>query len=233
MLLAFLLATSVAIEVAEIDGVDDAVAIDVARALGRALTPRTGSPIVEGIDWVSCEGASDTLDSDAKSTAKESCLVAGLQSRTGARTIVLLRLFGRKSTIRVAARRFDESSPPAEATATLSGRAQWAEELAEVARSLFPAAAAPQDATQTPEVSEAEYSLAPWALLGAAALGITASAALFIAASSARERLETEALLGSQADELDSAMRGRSIAAQIALGTSVALAASGFVLLTF
>jgi hypothetical protein len=206
-------------------------AMQIAEAFGRAIEARSGlSPVIDDPVWGVCR-------------ATDRCLTE-VRARTGARDIVLLKLFGAPKKVRLIAQRFPLGAPP-DARFEINvpiEREAWAAPLEEAARAMFAAGLKepPKLAAQSPQVTAQEHpppikssegSIAPWVLLGAGATALVVGSVFGASSRSARSAVEGEPHTDGEVEVLTDRLKRHGWTANVLFTVSVLSAGGGLALL--
>lgn len=193
-----LVGADVGLRVEEHEDLPLETALRLAESLGRAIEQRTGrSFVIDDFVWEPCR-------------AEDRCL-GEARARTGAKDVILMKLFGAPKKIRVIAQRFGLEATRSEANVPIEVNA-WGVPLEEMARLLFPNDRKPEpkkveEPPLVPVKTEPlppQPSIAPWVLLGAGATALVVGSVFGVSSRLARNTAEGEPLSDMQfADERD------------------------------
>jgi hypothetical protein len=223
-----LLGSGVGVHLEEIGELPLEEGSELARELGRAVERRTGEHFVlDDPLWPPCQSA-------------DRCLAA-IRDRTRANDLVLVKVYGAPTKIRLIAERLELGAISGQRVELNVPRAreQWTPTLDEAALALFPKAPiakreddAARAATAPPPQEEERWPLwVPYAVLGTGALALAAGAAFGLSSSSARDRAETVELSDEEYARTIDRMRAHGLAANILFGTAAAGLGAGLALL--
>jgi hypothetical protein len=164
-------------------GVPIEAGLEIERALVRALTARLGGDVaIDSPDWAPCEAA-DTGCIDA------------LRARMHADSVLLLRMFGAPTAIRLVAKLFGPSGSPTSTELDLDpSSATWPAAFERLAKELFPSVdkPAPRVVIEEPRAKEPKgwVALAPWAAFGVSVVCAGLGAYFGVQSSHSKEQLD-------------------------------------------
>jgi hypothetical protein len=214
--LAFLAIGSIAVHVEEIEDLRQESARQLATAIEEAIRARTGLDVrlaEEGIPLCTSED--------------EPRCVEDVRKATGADAVVLLKLFGGPTTIRLVAERYDGSSRVAIRRAELSVRLSdpWSIGAEETAAGLYP-----EIDRRVPEAGggASVRTIAPWAVLGGGVACAIGGGLVYATSARYDDHLDASRMPGSFDVGVTNTVH-RSTAGLVLAGLGLAAIAAGFV----
>lgn len=200
---------------------DDEVAV-ITRRLVVALDDRAGGAVADSAE--PCERADRCLDDRRR--------------RTAARVLVLVRLIGVPTRIRIIAERIDADGTPRSVALDLArNRTTWPSSFQRIAAELFPerlapprvARASPTEIAKPPPEPEGP-SVAPWIAAGVGAAALVTGIAFGVSSQGARSDAASMPTTPEQLDGLERRAIDHGIVANVAFSAALVAGVTGLVL---
>lgn len=191
-------------------------ALAVCESLGAAITSRIGEPPqIEDVLWSSCDRS-------------DRC-ISEIRARTSASRIVMVRVFGAPTALRVIAERFDTAASARRETFDLPrDRAAWRALIAQAAEKLFPEPppARAAVAVVAPPLVDDPARVAPYVLLGGTAIAAAFAIGFGLSNNDARSEIEQAGIVRADRDYQTIADRQytHGLIANIAIGAAATTA---------